>query len=68
MADGAVRQQWDHTAMLWAVMANWMRDPEKKHTPFTAADIHPFYRKPTVQAPPEPKMKVSEFAALVFGG
>jgi hypothetical protein len=68
MADGAVRERWDRTAALWAVMANWMRDAEKRREPFTPADIHPYHRKPVVKGPPEPKMKVSEFASLVFGG
>ena len=65
LADGAERARWDHTALLWSVLANWMRDPEKRGEPFTPFDVHPYRRKPRAAA--EPKMNVADFARAVFG-
>lgn len=45
MARGRGRDLWWHTATLQALILEKNRDPEKRRTPFTALEFHPFYRR-----------------------
>jgi hypothetical protein len=42
MVDAKRRDQWNHTATLWALIANCHRDSKQQAEPFKPSDIHPF--------------------------
>jgi len=44
MAEARVRDEWNRTASLMALLANVNRDP-RKHGPYKAPDFHPLERK-----------------------
>ena len=44
MARGRVRESWDHTSCLLAMLANANRDRKKRARPFEPADFHPMMR------------------------
>ncbi len=44
MAESRVRDEWNRTASLMALLANVNRDP-KKHGPYKAPDFHPLEHK-----------------------
>jgi hypothetical protein len=41
MAEGRIRENWNHTAQLMALTANINRDPKRKPKPYSPADFHP---------------------------
>lgn len=47
MRDAKQRDQWNHTSMLAAVIANTVRDSSKRAKPFDIQDFHPFQRSQT---------------------
>lgn len=52
MIRGRLIHTWDQTATLWALIANLVRDDEKKPTPYTPYDVHPLREMPQeVEAP-----------------
>lgn len=42
MAEGRGRHDWDQTSLLWCVLANTARDPEKAPDPFLPSAVHPY--------------------------
>lgn len=42
MADGRLRERWNHTAAVLAMLANAHRDQRRRAEPFGVADFHPF--------------------------
>lgn len=44
-AEAKISQAWDHTALMWATLANCHRDVKQKRKPFQMADVHPFARQ-----------------------
>ena len=42
-----VSERWDHTSFLAATIAECHRNPEKRSTPITPEELHPFRRKRT---------------------
>jgi len=44
MADGRVREEWNHTSQLMCLTANINRDPKRKPKPYAPADFHPLER------------------------
>lgn len=40
MAEATIRERWNHTAALMALLANCHRDPRRQRA-FTPADFHP---------------------------
>lgn len=44
MAEGHVRERWNHTAQLMALTANINRDPRRKTRPYSPAEFHPLER------------------------
>lgn len=45
MSRGKQEDQWNHTALLAAMIANSVRDPKKKRKPYQPEDFLPFKRK-----------------------
>jgi hypothetical protein len=45
MAEGYGRQQWAHTSLLCAMIANSNRDPKRKPSPYKPADFDPYARQ-----------------------
>lgn len=45
MSDARQRHNWDQTCVIWAVIANTVRDPKKRPEPFQPKDVHPFMQK-----------------------
>ena len=43
MAEARIRQEWNHTSAVLAMLANCHRDPKKSRT-FRPADFHPLTR------------------------
>lgn len=52
MAEGRMRESWNHTAQVMALTANIHRDPRKKPKAWTPADFHPFERARQARAIP----------------
>jgi hypothetical protein len=44
MAEGRMRERWNHTSLLWAAIAEPNRDRKKRSRPFEPADVHPYLR------------------------
>ena len=44
MAEGRVRESWDHTSVVLALVANVHRDPRRRSDPFMPAEFHPYER------------------------
>ena len=44
MAEGRVRESWDHTSVVLALVANVHRDPRRRSDPFMPAEFHPYDR------------------------
>jgi hypothetical protein len=42
MYQGRATSDWDHTSVLWALIANVNRDEKQKPEPYTPYDIHPY--------------------------
>lgn len=53
MAEEKAKTQWDHTSLIWATLANSMRDPKKHRQPFSPADVHPFRDRSDYERPQE---------------
>lgn len=52
MSRGRATQHWDHTSVLWALIANVNRDDKLKPEPYSPYDIHP-YRLAVQEQPQE---------------
>jgi len=50
MAEGRVRESWDHTSVVLALVANVHRDPRRRSDPFMPAEFHP-YERPRAEEP-----------------
>lgn len=48
MAEARVRDQWNHTAAVMALIANALRDP-KRTGPLKPQDFHPLQQRPNRQ-------------------
>ena len=55
MSQAKETQAWDRTALLWALLANVNRDPQKQATPFSPGDVHP-YRTAEDYKPKQPQI------------
>jgi len=42
MSHGRIRQEWNYTSSLLAMIANANRDHKKRSRPFEAGEFHPF--------------------------
>lgn len=69
MTDGRIREEWARTSAVLAMLANTVRDPKKKPSPYTAAEFNPFRehdRRAVNRA--LPKVKLSSVKGLLMGG
>jgi hypothetical protein len=57
MGEARARDQWAHTSLILALIANCNRDP-KKTEPFTPADFNPFIKRP------KPTLEKADFSLL----
>lgn len=44
MAEGVVKERWNHTSQLLATICEINRNPKKRRSPFTADEFHPYLR------------------------
>lgn len=65
MAVGRMKHAWDHTALLWATLANIYRDPEEHPQPFAESDVHPYRTAEDYRAAQPDTVDLSGLQAII---